>query len=77
MAHFYQKITLVLKSESSRSMFPDDSIQEIFSDNPHGVSLLEIVDVESFPDPFRTQEEDSRSVGEQLLALNIRGENEA
>jgi len=36
---------------------------------------LEIVNVESFPDPFRTQEEDSRSVGEQLLALNIRGEN--
>ncbi len=71
MAHFYEKVTLVLKSETAGRMKPTDWIHDIFSESAekYDVSLLEIESVEQFEDPFKTQGKDSRSVGERLLGI--------
>lgn len=71
MAHFYEKVTLVLKSQTATRMKPTDWIHDIFSEaeDKYDVSLLEIASVEQFEDPFKTHEEDSRSVGERLLGI--------
>ena len=56
MAHFYEKVTLVLKSETASRMKPTDWIHDIFAQaaERYDVSLLEVASVEPFEDPFKT-----------------------